>query len=697
MRKIFKFGMLGLALACVSLSAAQVGGDARQGSGTGKDQGSVGFIQDVLNGEVQFEDKGLSQPMKGKRFRSTSITPQINKTNPFKKLIREHKFKREFKKGPANNLVRKPGHLPPRTSLKDSKLFPGIGATGWEPPDPDIAVGKNHVLEVVNASISWFDKDGNQQFQQPFTTFFAGQNPSTFVFDPKAFYDAATDRYFVVALDVNFDTRESNYLIGVSDDGDPNGDWFQYKFSNRTVDFFGEYWLDYPGFGFNQDTVVLSGNMFGFDGGYGGVQLHALDKAQLVNGTLRYQAFQVNPASGAFTIQWAKSNDRENPTCVGAEVYDSSRMRLYAIFKTGSIWRFRNTTVAIPSWQPDQGYAVGPGGVWVQTNDPRILSAYSKADRVVAAHTVGDLNGRGSAAWYEFTLNGWPRMVTRPALNQSGLVQPSDDRSYYCFPAISINKWNDMLMTFSRIQEDLLDDEGNVVELGSPGDVFVAARRGGDPTDWMSEPTNIQPSLGSLYQGFSSRWGDYFDVETDPLNEGKFWAVGMVTGLPGTWQTFIRSVDVQLPDGDLTELAPIAVQPWPGRYVRGNAASLAATDNNAYAVTTQLREGVHIGGVWATMPPSGEGNLRIKYTITLRNKATVVPQFMTVFGFPYAAEQTELPAGTHTRVIEISPDWAPFMDRENLIFQVLNSPVNGRIPIGTTVVIDQLVVLAPSL
>lgn len=695
MRKFLKFGMLGLALACVSLSAAQSGEVARQGSGTGKDQGSVGFIQDVLNGEVKFEDKGLSQPLASKKFRSTTIRPQISRTNPFKKLVREHKFKRDYKQGPANSLVRRPGSLPPRVSLKDSKLFPGIGATGWEPPDPDIAVGRNHVLEVVNSAIAWFDKDGNEQFQQPFATFFAGQNPSNFIFDPKAFYDAATDRYFVVALDVNFDTRESNYLLGVSDDGDPNGDWFQYKFSNKTEDFFGDYWLDYPGFGFNRDTVVLSGNMFGFDGGYGGVHLHAIDKAQLINGTLRFQAFQVSRDSGAFTVQWAKSNDPANPHCLGTEVYDSTRMRVYGIFRTGAIWRLRTTAIAIPQWQPDFGFAIGPGGVWVQTNDPRILSSYSKSDRLVAAHTVGNFGGQSSAAWYDINLNGWPTLITQPRLNQSGMVEPTDQRSSYCFPAISLNKWNDMLMTFSHIQADLLDENGEVIEPGTPGEVYVSARRGGDPTGWMSEATSIQPSLAGLYAGFSSRWGDYFDVESDPLDEGKFWAIGMVTGLPGTWQTFIRSVQVQLPEADLNVYAPINARVFPGRYVRGTAASMATVDGQGWTVTTQLRTGTQLGGVWATMPPSGEGTLRIKYTINLKNKASVAPQFMTIFGFPYAAEVTELPAGTHSRVVEISPEWAPFMDRENLIFQIFNEPVNGRNPLATTATIDQLVVLAP--
>ena len=58
----------------------------------------------------------------------------------------------------------------PRTAIE--RLFPGIGATGWVPADPDIAVGPNHIVSVVNSSIGFFTKTGTSQFQQQASAFF---------------------------------------------------------------------------------------------------------------------------------------------------------------------------------------------------------------------------------------------------------------------------------------------------------------------------------------------------------------------------------------------------------------------------------------------------------------------------------------------------------------------------------------------
>ncbi len=73
--------------------------------------------------------------------------------------------------GPSNNL--EAGGLLYAERSVPGEQWAGIGSTGWYPPDPDIAVGPNHVLEVVNSSVGWFDKaTGVKQFQQTGSTFF---------------------------------------------------------------------------------------------------------------------------------------------------------------------------------------------------------------------------------------------------------------------------------------------------------------------------------------------------------------------------------------------------------------------------------------------------------------------------------------------------------------------------------------------
>jgi len=49
----------------------------------------------------------------------------------------------------------------PNLDVDTNPNFAGIGENGFIPGDPNIAVGPNHVVEVVNSDIAVFDKSGN--------------------------------------------------------------------------------------------------------------------------------------------------------------------------------------------------------------------------------------------------------------------------------------------------------------------------------------------------------------------------------------------------------------------------------------------------------------------------------------------------------------------------------------------------------
>ncbi len=72
-------------------------------------------------------------------------------------------------------------------NITPESKFPAIDATGWTPPDPDIAVGPTHVLVVVNSSIGIFEKGGRKVFEQTSENFFRSiPGTTSFQFDPKA-------------------------------------------------------------------------------------------------------------------------------------------------------------------------------------------------------------------------------------------------------------------------------------------------------------------------------------------------------------------------------------------------------------------------------------------------------------------------------------------------------------------------------
>jgi hypothetical protein len=78
--------------------------------------------------------------------------------------------------------------------------FQGFGATEWTPPDPDIAVGPNHIVVTVNMKIRYFTKDGTLQFEQDLrgsSGFFGSVGGTGFMFDPVCLYDPHSDRFIV--------------------------------------------------------------------------------------------------------------------------------------------------------------------------------------------------------------------------------------------------------------------------------------------------------------------------------------------------------------------------------------------------------------------------------------------------------------------------------------------------------------------
>ena len=119
----------------------------------------------------------------------------------------------------------------------------------------------------------------------------------------------------------------------------------------------------------------------------------------------------------------------------------------------------------------------------------------------------------------------------------------------------------------------------SMIGSSTPGKVMASGRRPSDPPGTMGAPIVLETSLSGTYNGFSSRWGDYFDLELDPNDSSTFWAVGMGAGANGRWQTFIKSFKVSLPDSELIQVLPSGVTTVAGTLLSGNKTSLYSPDS----------------------------------------------------------------------------------------------------------------------
>ncbi len=406
-------------------------------------------------------------------------------------------------------------------NVTPGRKFPGISSTGWYPPDCDIAVGQNHIVEVVNSSIAFYTKSGTRQLQQTFDTFFSGVAGGSFLFDPKAYYDRANNRYVIVVLEQDGGTETSKVLVAVSDDTDPNGTWHRYRFEAKLTVSGTSYWLDYPGFGFNQDGYVITGNMFGFSGGWAGVQFLTIPSAPLLTGSPA-NVYSLRDGGGA-SAQVAECVDNSGAVyAIGAA--GSNDHRLYAISNVGTANpTLVSSNVGISNYSGPTKRATSTGGQTLDAGDGRLINAWWSNGRMLAAHAIQIGNNVG-IRWYEFSTAGWPGSGN-PSLVQSGNI--SSNNYDYFYPAIAKDANGAIGMVFG----------------GSNGsetaNIFAAGRLTTDPLGNVGTPVNLGVSAGVGYTG--GRWGDYFGTEVDPVDGRTFWSVAETLGSNNDWETQIVS------------------------------------------------------------------------------------------------------------------------------------------------------------
>ena len=163
--------------------------------------------------------------------------------------------------------------------------FPGIHTTSF-PPDPEMAVGPNHVMACVNTSFRIWDKNGAVLKTIPaglwFATALAGANP----FDPQIIYDHHDNRW-VMTWDNQEGTTTGEILVSVSDDDDPIGTWYNWSLPSHQVgDSVTNKWSDYPQLGFDDQALYVTGRQFPLTGGGGFYMLiRIIGKAQLYANT----------------------------------------------------------------------------------------------------------------------------------------------------------------------------------------------------------------------------------------------------------------------------------------------------------------------------------------------------------------------------------------------------------------------------
>ncbi len=418
------------------------------------------------------------------------------------------------------------------TQATHGPKFPGIVYTFLNPPDPFIAVGYSHIVEVVNTQVAFFDKAGNKQFQQSLSTdgFFSGVAQTSFVFDPKVIFDSYINRFIIVALDEDDSGQLSGILIGISDDGNPNGNWTKYRINAKGSKNAVNYWFDYPTVGSSKDGLVISGNYFSFGGNsYGFSRSYALRKSELKNGGV--VNFWFFDHTQDFTLQPARTLENVTSTIYGAALRTTSSMSFYAWRNFLTTPLFSRIDVATPSFVNMTSDATSTNGATLDPLSDRMMDTSFRSGSLLMAHTVrvSAADNRAMVRWYEYLMNTWPVSggITRKQFGNLSLATPN----HVYMPAICKNGKGAISLLVTRSSTS------------RAADLYTASRTSVDALNAMGPFKLFGSSAGNYSAGFH-RWGDYFSTTNDPSDAAKFWGVGELIQANGTWRTEIGSWSV---------------------------------------------------------------------------------------------------------------------------------------------------------
>ena len=446
--------------------------------------------------------------------------PQINDAYVFHPIHPENPQHLPILPGVPNNL--KAGAVTDYLRVGKAALWPSIGGTGWTPPDPCLAVSKDHVIATVNSTIAFFDRQGNKQFEQTAQDFFAGMGAGSFLYDPKCRYDRAHDRFILVFLEEDGASQTSKVNIAVSATNDPNGKWNRYRIEAKLTISGTSYWLDYPGFGYNKDAYAVCGNMFAFTNGWAGVQFLVMPAGPLLAGSAAVVYSIVDP-SGAST-QISEVIDPTFPTIYACSTSGSNALRLYAIQNPGTAPAITFTTVGVPDFSTPGFGVPSTNSETVDPLDGRIFNCVLRNSHLVAAHCIENSSSMLVSRWYDVNMGTWPASG-QPSLVQSGDVGSSS--VHYFSPAINMNAEGDIAMIFSGASTTVT------------ADTLVAGRLSTDPAGAMGQPSILQSSAGNDYGEW--RWGDFFGCDVDPVDDKTFWGVSMDVDSNNDWRTQVFS------------------------------------------------------------------------------------------------------------------------------------------------------------
>jgi uncharacterized repeat protein (TIGR01451 family) len=405
-----------------------------------------------------------------------------------------------------------------------------------DPPFPGGAAGPNHVVSMLDNSIRIQKRDGTVVSTIILQDFWAALGPYVDprgAFDPKVLYDPFSGRWITTAV-ADHNQPTSSTLIGVSQTSDPTGNWNLYRIAADTN---GEFWVNYPTFGFNTNWIAVSVTAFTIGNGPVQSQLYVFDKADLyAGGAGHYTEFTSEDESTFGVVEQPAAtydNTQTNLYLLAAINGDSGGngeiQLLYVDGAVGSEVLHVGPQISVADpWDdhaPTFDFAPQLGSTnLIGLDDSRLSETVYRNGAIWVAHSIflpaGGSATRSAIQWWQIGTDG--------TILQRGRIDDPTGNLFYGYPSIAVNQSNDVLIGYARFSASNFPS------------AYFSFRAGTDPTNTLQSEILLKAGEGPFTR--SDRWGDHTSTVVDPVNDTDFWTIQEYsantikgTSLWGTW------------------------------------------------------------------------------------------------------------------------------------------------------------------
>jgi hypothetical protein len=527
---------------------------------------------------------------------------------------------------PGRGLAAGPAPVLATTTAAPAAAQPGWAGfdftdTGFQPPDPWVAVGPEHVVQSVNTSIQMWDREGTEALPATLISafdFFAlppddepfcgPQFDEVCLFpyrnaDPRFIYDSLHGRWIGTEVSWTCDANQDNTAddpIGFldfiwSDTADPTGLWnlFYYEFEG--------FLPDYPAPGTSTDKLAFTANFFVMDPSatctagatYQETDAFVIDWADLLanggsNGLLDTYAFtwaDDSDTTAYFTARAAVQVPATSPVLFFVvQHFDGADLTAFYTTATGSAVANNINTPAnvdlddesIVGAYFDPPAPVQMGGSTVTTNiDSRPTDAIWQGGQLSFVSTNGCTPaGDGSTrACVRVTQLNTPTAnsaaANDPTLAQDFLI--AENGAHHFFGGVGQAGNGTLHVAWTRSANS--GGAGG----GRPSSL-TAYQLPGDPNNSLSAAETLQAGAGAAFSG--GRWGDYVGVAQDPQVPNAVWQANQYAAGGATWATHVS----RLQTGGATYVPIEPVRVLDSRFNLGVTGSFAANTAKTFDV-----------------------------------------------------------------------------------------------------------------